>query len=62
MSNVNDDVSFSPASPGPEILLDPDLLSGASSPVLTLNDGPMESNLNKGVTGNWASDQSLEFR
>ena len=61
MSNIIDDVSVSPAPPGPEILLDTDLLSGASSPVLTLNDDPMESDLNKGATGNGASDQSLEF-
>ena len=51
-----------PASPGPDILLDTDLLSGASSPAIPLLDDSMDSQADTGITGNWASDQSLEFR
>ena len=54
--------SIIPASPGPDILLDPDLLSGASSPAILLLDDNMDSQTISVITGNGASDQSLEFR
>ena len=63
MSKNSESVNIMPASPGPDILLDPDdLLSSVSSPAIPLLDENMDSQSSSGITGNWASDQSLEFR
>ncbi|XP_075258679.1 uncharacterized protein LOC142350654 [Convolutriloba macropyga] len=62
MSTSSESINTMPASPGPDILLDTDLLSGASSPAIPLLDDSMDSQADTGITGNWASDQSLEFR
>ena len=62
MSKNSESVNIMPASPGPYILLDPDLLSGVSSPAIPLLDEKMDSQSSSGIIENWASDQSLEFR
>ena len=46
----------------PEVLLDPLLLSGVTSPANLYFEEHMDSQATDSLNRNWASDQSLEFR
>ena len=61
MSKNSESVNIISAYPGSDILLDPGLLSGASS-AFPLLDGNMDLQPKSRKAGNGASDQSLEFR
>ena len=62
MSKSSESVNIMPASPGPDILLDPDRLSSVSSSAIPLLDDNMDPQPSSVITGNGASDQSLVFR